>query len=266
MFKRLLVVSILLVILLAVPAQAQFTCHITIVPSYTSRGLSTIRSFTIYVQDGFGNPVPYCPLQIELLPVANSYGHQHTNPTRPIGALSITSGNTGADGLQFRPSYTAPDVSGQVILRATGDPPGATCQDGTPVPSTDFGLCIENSGLLALPAGTTYTLTGQTATHPVNHYGTAAMVDVLQALADSFYVASGSVMLGINDISLVKGGLFDYQATWVPPHSSHRLGVDADIDLPTKSQRRLFLSLVAKFQLRRIVEPGPLTHYHLRMN
>jgi len=30
-------------------------------------------------------------------------------------------------------------------------------------------------------------------------------------------------------MSLVYGGLFDYKATWDPPHSEHRVGKNADV-------------------------------------
>jgi hypothetical protein len=36
-------------------------------------------------------------------------------------------------------------------------------------------------------------------------------------------------MLAFNDVSLVRGGLFDYQATWAAPHQYHRDGRDADV-------------------------------------
>jgi hypothetical protein len=36
--------------------------------------------------------------------------------------------------------------------------------------------------------------------------------------------------LSINDISLSKGGLFDWQTNWVKPHQTHRKGTDVDIN------------------------------------
>ncbi len=37
-------------------------------------------------------------------------------------------------------------------------------------------------------------------------------------------------MLGINDMSLPLGGLFDIYHNWHPPHNSHRKGTSVDID------------------------------------
>lgn len=51
----------------------------------------------------------------------------------------------------------------------------------------------------------------------------------LKKIAEEYYKRSGRI-LSINDISLPRGGLFDYKATWAPPHSSHRTGTDADIN------------------------------------
>ena len=36
--------------------------------------------------------------------------------------------------------------------------------------------------------------------------------------------------LGLNDMSLPLGGVFDIGAGWSPPHSRHRFGSDCDID------------------------------------
>ena len=34
----------------------------------------------------------------------------------------------------------------------------------------------------------------------------------------------------LNDISLPNGGLFDINPNWNPPHKSHRIGKDVDIE------------------------------------
>lgn len=36
-------------------------------------------------------------------------------------------------------------------------------------------------------------------------------------------------MIGINDMSLVRGGLFDINNNWAQPHMEHRVGINADI-------------------------------------
>ncbi len=36
--------------------------------------------------------------------------------------------------------------------------------------------------------------------------------------------------MGINDMSLISGGLFDVNHDWKPPHNLHRIGRSVDID------------------------------------
>lgn len=52
---------------------------------------------------------------------------------------------------------------------------------------------------------------------------------MLPLIAENYFVLSGR-LLSINDMSLIKGGLFDIDAQWTTPHSSHREGKDADIN------------------------------------
>jgi len=80
-----------------------------------------------------------------------------------------------------------------------------------------------------------YVRSGQTDIHPRNHYGTTDTVGKLQKIAEKYYKLSGKYLY-INDMSLPKGGLFDWKAAkapkyiWNPPHLSHRKGTNADID------------------------------------
>jgi hypothetical protein len=55
---------------------------------------------------------------------------------------------------------------------------------------------------------------------------------MLPLIAENYFVLSRR-LLSINDMSLIKGGLFDIMINtppWKPPHSSHREGKDADIN------------------------------------
>lgn len=251
------------------PAHAQFNCGSLVQePSYVSRSDINQLGLTITIRNQFGVPQPGCPLQLTLLSVVNSYGHQHSGG-RPVGSLTPSTCNTGANGLGCNTIWGSPEVSGQIVLRLSANPPGATCSNGFPINTTDFAMCVQIDGLVDLGTGTGHSLTGQTATHPVNHYATPEMKSALQALAMKFSAETG-LTLGINDISLIKGGIFDYKPStnpWMPPHASHRLGVDADIDLMPPAQRRRFLNMLAEVNpnLVRIREPGTLTHYHLRL-
>jgi len=85
-----------------------------------------------------------------------------------------------------------------------------------------------------------FRLDGQTGTHEDNHWGTANTVGNIQLVAQDILNLYGAP-LGINDMSLRQGGLFDICATWNPSdrcppraplggHILHRTGTSVDID------------------------------------
>ncbi len=63
----------------------------------------------------------------------------------------------------------------------------------------------------------------------VAFFGTRFAIQYLKLVAENYSVLSGKT-LSVNDISLLKGGLFDINADWAMPHKSHRDGKDADIN------------------------------------
>ena len=66
---------------------------------------------------------------------------------------------------------------------------------------------------------------------PEGHWGTEDTIEKLKKIGEAYYnITKKTRVLSINDISLPRGGLFDYQKTWKPPHDSHRTGTDADIN------------------------------------
>lgn len=67
--------------------------------------------------------------------------------------------------------------------------------------------------------------------HPnaVAFNGTQFALQLLPIVAQDYYVLSGRI-LSINDMSLPKGGVFDDNENWGPPHQTHREGKDADIN------------------------------------
>jgi hypothetical protein len=91
-------------------------------------------------------------------------------------------------------------------------------------------------------------LIGTDDVHPpsARYFGTAQMVAAVRALADSLQVMADSFaalppdqrpagrfprLLGVNDMSLPRGGLFDLGGSWHHPHKAHRAGRSADIDV-----------------------------------
>lgn len=76
-----------------------------------------------------------------------------------------------------------------------------------------------------------FKLRGGTVTHPEGHWGTEDTIEKLKKIGVAYYnITKKTRVLSINDISLPRGGLFDYKNTWKPPHKSHRTGTDADIN------------------------------------
>lgn len=79
--------------------------------------------------------------------------------------------------------------------------------------------------------------------HPHNHYGTSTFNKVLEKIAQQYYdefscyeeaedgTHLGYQPIGVNDMSLPYGGVFDVNQNWKTPHSSpgHHKGLAADI-------------------------------------
>jgi len=60
-------------------------------------------------------------------------------------------------------------------------------------------------------------------------YGKEHTTSTLSDIADLYFEINARI-LSINDISLLKGGVFDTRENWVNPHQTHQSGTDADIN------------------------------------
>ena len=185
-----------------------------------------------------------CEFRYVLSKGAYDGGHIAHNSPRPIGGLRF-SGHTGKGitSLSFNSlwdvvylEYVIPEVSGEIKLTITAIPPDPyRCVSNCFVERMGF---IQVEGLEPMPASADgyWRLTGAngepgvTSLHLFNHYGTSSTVGALSLIAWRYFEDTGGDSLGINDISLPKGGLFDINNDWVTPHSEHRAGTDADID------------------------------------
>ena len=109
-------------------------------------------------------------------------------------------------------------------------------------------MIIRIPALVALTEGGSVDLIGDDPVHAAaaRYYGTADMVGAVRELADSLQVMADAFAalplaerptgrfprtLGVNDLSLTWGGLFDLDGTCHHPHKSHRSGRVADIDV-----------------------------------
>ncbi len=158
-------------------------------------------------------------------------------------------GNTGQDVAVVL--YPVPQASGDLLVEQFMImPPGYLC--GSPgcfdqVP-TRFGLNrmqflailrvgVPLDGQLAQTADAPFVLSGQTTVHPENHFGTATAVALIRQIARKYQELNPSLgKLGVNDISLVRGGVYDLNKQWFGDntkgngHWSHRTGTEVDID------------------------------------
>ncbi len=191
----------------------------------------------ISVVDSAGARLPGRTVTLTLKAEEGTAGHAHTGnkPPGAVDAQGEESVVTGADGWAHV-MYQAPAVSGAVEVHGTSDSATAA------VDTIEVGV----AGLVALAPGATYTLIGWRAEHPDNHFGTPQMLADLRALADSLSLRAAVYarfpdsirgtsrfpsVLGINDISLTLGGVFDLDLNWRPPHEDHSVGRSADLDV-----------------------------------
>lgn len=181
-------------------------------------------------------------------PGAADGGHRHgERPSKAFGTLNgqnqqpvtctvnIDPTGMGSCTVTYRPS----EVSGVETVTASA----------VGLPSTQAQIPVEVPDLENLTNALTnfFQLTGQTQTHPDNHWATSETARKIQLLAFDVFRLFG-VKLGINDMSLSRGGLFDICGTWNPDdgctitrldgttarikkgHFGHRTGTSVDVD------------------------------------
>lgn len=157
--------------------------------------------------------------------IEGSGGHSHDG-SRQKGEITDDSGNkinsiTFAEGeTEKRAKYKASEIAGEEKLIAEIRGGLTKCEET---------VNVKVPGLFDLGVGGSYRLTGSTGTHPANHYGTDSTIVSVNYMANDYLGETGTI-LGINDMSLPWGGLFDVNENWSAPHSWHRIGESVDID------------------------------------
>lgn len=166
-------------------------------------------------------------------------GHQHGFADHPLGTLEFNSvffpmtvqGSTNNTVVVV--FHNLPEVTGQTQTRTTITPPPRyfCIADCNPTITLDVSV----GGLEILPHRIApdnddyITVREDRANHPEGQWGTRVTLDALQKIARLYRIFSGT-QLSVNDISLPKGGVFDFKATYAPPHDEHRVGTDVDIN------------------------------------
>lgn len=154
-------------------------------------------------------------------------GKAITSCTIPEGQVTCRA----SDGSISPIGYTAPEISGEEKITAT------LKDTGEKASKSIFTMVPALGPMSSLPF---YRLTGQNAKHPDNNYATNDTIFRIQGIAqDYFDLCDGNICnetLGINDMSLPWGGLFDVHGDWKKPHGmkrgvdKHRIGSAVDID------------------------------------
>ena len=193
----------------------------------------------------------------ELTRVQDSGGHKsggHKNAKGPTGTLKPKSGTIPASGVVKGVKHKTSAVSGDTELKYTiGSTTGSA-----------FSRAMI-TGLVELPLSAAIVRVGITKTHPQSHYGVPAMTAAIVVLATKFYKRFAKP-LGVNDISLPWGGLFDHKATWAAPHKAHRTGVDADIRTKEMSKvEKEFMVKTAKDLKFKVLEEKDPPHHHITL-
>ena len=105
---------------------------------------------------------------------------------------------------------------------------------------------IPLDGQLTATPDDPFVLSGQTTPHPDNHFGTDTALERVRQIADAYVdnqagctdpaIRPTCPKLKINDLSLVRGGVYDLNNQWFgdntpgKAHWGHRTGTEADIE------------------------------------
>lgn len=243
------------------PKRHAYTPHPSRLPD-TSRTILTVS-----VVDAAGVPVPNADVTLGLTAHDSTAGHLHRGG-KPTGILQtlqreavpeskVNTGSTGVTRLYF----VASEISGPVTISGT-----------SPRATTDTArVSVRVPGLVAMATGAHYTFVGAVeGRHVANHYGTPAALAAFSQFADSLNEWINEP-LGINDISLPQGGLFDVGGTsWDIPHGYHRQGTHADIRNKTGAGVRFTLARERDMQdlWENTLDHGTLVHEgdHIHLN
>lgn len=189
-------------------------------------------------------PIPGVSFSMSTDFVPNSSGHAHDNPPAisDVAAINGSGGTTDANG-QWSTTFTTGRVASKLRLTAIGTIEGKLFLKTADLNVGFAGLVdpgVDGSAIIRYTGHDT----PDGVSHPGNHFGSGELHVFVRKLA-SYYNILAAVpdrgSLGINDMSLERGGLFDIKARWRPSHFRHRFGTDADIDQYVKRPDGTFI-------------------------
>lgn len=276
-------------------------------PSFTTPGNPTNIFPQLICADMDTGRILSCPFTYTIVglkepptDLLNNGGHIHSDhpliEPKDSGALQLILGQLdlrtrfavqGKTGGSFALlQYTLPQAAGQIITEATiTAPPGWVCgfncfTETMKKWADTIDVGVSRLQPLLRPEEVNPDvdiLRNLTDTHPSGSHGTPEAVAALKEIAQEYRALTGN-KLSVNDMSLPRGGLFDFRGTWAPPHSTHRQGSDADINrlrvdcnvdkdlklaVETIAKRRPGVQLVCENELGRPDPNGPFKHIDL---
>lgn len=160
---------------------------------------------------------------------SGSHGSRHAPVSKPYGRWLTRSGATGTDGW-FWSQYESNIASGdeRILVYFVDTNPSSPCRGGrlTGV----WRAAVSLRGLVPLQRNNgKYNFGAVTSDHAEIFYMQPGYQAKTNATAD-FYRESFGGTLTVNAGSLPFGGIADVNRNWNPPHSTHRIGTDLDID------------------------------------
>jgi hypothetical protein len=227
-------------------------------PSTISKGLSRgahvsgyddQRQLEIHVTDKNGRPASFRSVAIKAAFIERSGGHDHNEVSYPFPSFSAEQGFFYSQSKHGNPiiglltgelgeinlNYTASQVSGSYLITASLIGNLSICDT--------ILLNVQVPGLVDLGTSTYWKLKGTDSeygkNHLSNHWCQPSMRDSLIAVIREFYSWSETdegggapIVLGINDISIKWGGVFDIHGDWNEDHDHafHRVGFSVDIN------------------------------------
>jgi len=236
----------------------------------------TVTAFGV---GGATDTVTNYPVILRSTSMALSGGHDHEEGHRPagvfvVGGSTVTSGITGADG-RFAAVYRSSWTGGFEVVTASAAADAMVVSTSTIIPVKVIdqdGFDLVDIATLPLPF---LRLTGNTGTtsykkclgrpirHASNHWTSAETLSRAAGALIEFNNETG-IRVGVNDMSLSSGGLFDICGNWRPGHACHRDGNSIDIDKSglSKAQIAKLTAKMRKHGGERVKEPS--LHYQFR--
>ncbi|MBI4538356.1 MAG: hypothetical protein HY704_02430, partial [Gemmatimonadetes bacterium] len=151
-------------------------------------------------------------------------GHlnQHPIGSKPVGRWTPNAGVTSAGSWQS--TYASGVASGdELILFETTVADVGPCQGPATFEAVNgvrFGGLVEIDGIVRGPI---------TSNHNSVFYATPAVATRTKATSSFYRQLTGSPFI-VTAASLVFGGLNDINFNWRPPHQTHGIGTDVDMD------------------------------------